>query len=250
MISTEKILVLVRATPEQSKKYGYKVCVAGINEKGDWRRLYPFKFSYGEKLIDFKKKDMITVEITEAENDKRLESKKVVGHKNLCTPLSDREVLKQIKPLVTSIECLDKDGSSLGVIKPILKKVSLSINDTQLYDEQAYLSLTGDFLVRKERVKMPVEVRYTFTCSSEPTCKEHTIILIDWELNELTRNILRKEKDKERIKQKIKQKFYDFMLQRDLYFFVGTHFRFGTWMIIGLFYPTKNNSEADLLHYI
>ncbi len=56
MITKEQILVLVRATPEASKKYGYKVCVAGITKEGSWRRLYPFKFSYGEKLIDFKKK--------------------------------------------------------------------------------------------------------------------------------------------------------------------------------------------------
>lgn len=33
---TEKIVVLVRATPEESKKHGYLVCVAGINEKGEF----------------------------------------------------------------------------------------------------------------------------------------------------------------------------------------------------------------------
>ena len=71
MIVTEKILVLVRATPEQSRKYGYKVCVAGINQDGEWRRLYPFKFSYGEKLIDFKKKDIIEATLTKAENVKK-----------------------------------------------------------------------------------------------------------------------------------------------------------------------------------
>lgn len=58
---TEKIVVLVRATPEESKKHGYPVCVVGINEKGEFRRVYPFEFSYGEKLIDLKKKDRIEV---------------------------------------------------------------------------------------------------------------------------------------------------------------------------------------------
>ena len=52
-----------------------------------------------------------------------------------------------------------------------------AINNTTLYDDQAYFSRTGDFLVRKEKVKMPVELRYTFICSSEPLCKGHTIIL-------------------------------------------------------------------------
>ncbi len=36
-----------------------------------------------------------------------------------------------------------------------------------------------------------------------------------------------------------KNKFFDFMKTRDLYFFMGTHFRYGTWIIIGLFYPQK-----------
>lgn len=47
---TEKIVVLVRATPEESRKHGYLVCVAGINEKGEFRRVYPFEFSYGGKV--------------------------------------------------------------------------------------------------------------------------------------------------------------------------------------------------------
>ena len=75
-MTTEQILVLVRAIPEKSNKYGYRVCVAGINDDSEWRRLYPFKFEYGKKLIDFTKKDQIEVKITEPDNDKRSESRK------------------------------------------------------------------------------------------------------------------------------------------------------------------------------
>jgi len=57
----EKVLVLVRAIPEKSERYGYLICVAGINERNEWRRLYPIKFSYGERLVDFGKKDLINV---------------------------------------------------------------------------------------------------------------------------------------------------------------------------------------------
>jgi len=71
----ENILVLVRATLELSKGHGHLVCVAGINEDNQWRRLYPFKFSYKEKLIDFRKKDNIEVFLTDPDNDKRKEKK-------------------------------------------------------------------------------------------------------------------------------------------------------------------------------
>ncbi|VVB91275.1 Uncharacterised protein [uncultured archaeon] len=235
----EKVLVLVRAIPEKSERYGYLICVAGINEKNEWRRLYPFKFSYGERLVDFGKKDLIDVTLADPDNDKRSESRKVTTHENLESQLNDEEILQRIMPLVSSIEKLKKEGASLGVIKPELAGIDVIINSTDIYDEQTYFTLADDYLEKREKVKMPVELRYQFKCKDEPECKGHNIILIDWELNELARNLMRKEKDKKIIEAKIKTKFFDFMKTRDLYFFMGTHFRFGTWIIIGLFYPQK-----------
>ncbi len=105
MNKTENILVLVRAIPEKSRKYGHIVCVAGINENKEWRRLYPFKFSYGKDSIGFKKKDFINVDLKAPENDKRKESRKVVKY-NKVKSLDDKHVLEKILPLVSSIEKL------------------------------------------------------------------------------------------------------------------------------------------------
>jgi hypothetical protein len=201
--------------------------------------LYPFKFSYGERLVDFGKKDLINVTLADPDNDKRRESRKVTTHQNLNSQLNDEEVLHRIIPMVSSIEKLKKEDASLGVIKPELTGIDVIINSTDIYDQQTYFSLADDYLEKREKVKMPVELRYQFKCKDEPECKGHDIILIDWELNELARNLMRKEKDKKIIEDKIKNKFFDFMKTRDLYFFMGTHFRFGTWIIIGLFYPQK-----------
>lgn len=238
MSNKESILILVRAIPEKSKKYGHKVCVAGINEKGEWRRLYPFQFSYGKNLIDFKKKDVIEVETKSAENDKRKESRKVITYKKVDSK-DDAEILKKLLPLVTSVEKLNVEGVSLGIVKPIVEEVIIKVNDTNLYDDQKYLSLAEGFLEKREKVKLPIDLRYIFKCKNESKCKGHKIILIDWELNELSRNILKRHDDKKVVEQKIKEKFFDFMNTRDLYFILGTHFRFKTWMIIGLFYPKK-----------
>ena len=234
---TEKVLVLVRATPEESRKHDHLVCVAGINENDQWRRLYPFMFSYGEGLINFRKKDTIEVTLANPDNDKRRESRKVAHHQNLNLPLSDDGVRERILPLVSSIEKLSEENASLGVIKPELQGIDVTVNSTDIYDEQTYFSIAGDYLERRERVKMPVELRYRFRCSDEPGCKGHNIILIDWELNELARNVMRREKDLKVIEEKIRTRFFDFMKTRDLYFFMGTHFRFGSWLIIGIFYP-------------
>jgi hypothetical protein len=248
---TEKIVVLVRATPEESKKHGYLVCVAGINEKGEFRRAYPFEFSYGEKLIDFKKKDRIEVVLTEPDNDQRKESRKKISYKNLHAPVEEEEIRNLLRSKVSSIEKLKEENASLGVVTPELLDVKIDINSTEIYDRQQYFNLIGDFLVEKrEKVKMPVELRYHFRCKNDPTCKGHQIILLDWELNELARNIMRTDTDPILIEEKVRNKFFDFMKERDLYFVMGTHFRFKTWMIIGIFYfKKKDEKQKNLLDF-
>ncbi|MCC4766198.1 hypothetical protein FXW07_06100 [Methanosarcina sp. DH1] len=245
---TEKIVVLVRATPEESRKHGYLVCVAGINEKGEFRRVYPFEFSYGEKLIDFKKKDRIEVVLTEPDNDQRRESRKQISYKNLHSPVEDEELRNILQSKVSSIEKLKEENASLGVVKPELLDVKIKINSTEIYDRQQYFNLIGDCLIdKREKVKMPVELRYHFRCKNDPACKGHQTILLDWELNELARNVMRKETDPASIKEKIRNKFLDSMQERDLYFVMGTHFRFKTWMIIGIFYFKKKDEKQKNL---
>lgn len=244
----EKILVLVRATPEESKKHGYLVCVAGINEHGEFRRVYPFEFSYGEKSIDFKKKDRIEVVVTDPDNDQRRESRKKISYKNLHVPIEAEELRNLLRSKVSSIEKLKEEDASLGVVKPELLDVKIKVNSTKIYDQQQYFNLMGDFLVEKrEKVKMPVELKYHFRCKNEPECKGHHIILLDWELNELARKIMRTDNDSASIENKIRNKFYDFMKERDLYFVMGTHFRFKTWMIIGIYYLKKEDKKQRKL---
>ena len=245
---TEKIVVLVRATPEESKKHGYLVCVAEINEKGEFRRVYPFGFSYGEKLINFKTKNRIEVVLTEPDNDQRRESRKQISYRNLHSPVKDEELRNLLQSKVSSIEKLKEENASLGVVKPELLDVKIKINSTEIYDRQQYFNLIGDCLIdKREKVKMSVELRYHFRCKNDPACKGHQTILLDWELNELTRNVMREDTDPASIEEKIRNKFYDYMKKRDLYFVLGTHFRFKTWMIIGIFYLKKKNEKQKNL---
>ena len=69
----EEIAVLVRATPEKGKRdgEGHVVGVIGITKEGEFLRLYPLGFRYGEGLVDFKKNDLLEVTLTRPEHDKR-----------------------------------------------------------------------------------------------------------------------------------------------------------------------------------
>ncbi len=42
---------------------------------------------------------------------------------------------------------------------------------------------------------MPVEIKYIFRCEGEEACRGHKIVLLDWELNEAVRNIVREIKN-------------------------------------------------------
>jgi hypothetical protein len=244
----EEVVVMVRAIPEKTKNHGHLVCVAGITQDGELRRLYPFEFEYGVKALPFHKRNVIQVDVDLPDNDKRRESRKVKSFDLLPGKLEDNIVRERIRPLVTSIKNLNEQKASLGIVKPILEDIEVKVNSTEVLDKQTYFNSTGDYLdacdpeaclEHREMIRLPVEVRYVFKCHGEPTCKGHKIIIIDWELNELARNIMKTDKDKESIERKIKEKFFDFMKKRDLYLFLGTHFRFGTWLIIGIYYPPK-----------
>jgi len=101
----EEIAVLVRSTPEKSKKdgNGHPVGVTGINKDGELLRLYPFGFGYGEGLVDFRKNDLLEVTVTKPEHDIRWESRKVLSYVNLQSPLKEREIKELVLPLVKSV---------------------------------------------------------------------------------------------------------------------------------------------------
>ncbi|MDA2913293.1 hypothetical protein MYX77_04930 [Acidobacteriia bacterium AH_259_A11_L15] len=250
---SETITVLTKTYPECSKKYGCLVCTAGINSEGKWRRLYPFPWAlfWGKtQKLNFKKWDLITLPTRKRAPDHRPESfevrpttidqeLKVVDH------IGDWDKRKQfLQPFLDAdLEALRGSDRSLGLVKPkeiydFMQKDRQRITDpdeelTLERTEAAQQLLLIDIepeLVKKSRT--PPEplpwLGYAFTCQG-PNCKGHEMMCIDWEIQELFRK-QRFEKTREKAL---------WMKDRDLYFVVGTTWRFKTWMIIGLFYPPR-----------
>jgi len=245
----EEIAVLVRATPEKSKKDGdgHPVGVIGINEDGDLLRLYPLGFRYGEGLVDFRKNDILEVTVTKPEHDIRWESRKVLNYTNLQRPLKEREIKELVLPLATSIEKLNIEGASLGLIKPEILDLEVKVNRIETYDRQQYFNLIGDFLEIGERAGIPVEIRCIFKCEGEEACRGHKIILLDWGFNDTVRNIIRDEQEPANIEKKIRKHFFDIGQEKELYFIMGTHFTYGTWLITGFFCQGKNGGSQSNL---
>ncbi len=91
--------------------------------------------------------------------------------------------------------------------------------------------------------KLPYKFSYRFF--SEGDKEPRTMMIEDWEIGALFWNCLyQTDGDEQETLGLVRQKYFDEFMGKDLYFFVGTTFRFhkiapNPFVIIGVFYPPK-----------
>jgi hypothetical protein len=252
----KRILVTVKAYPEKSKTHGNIVCTIGITDEGEWIRLYPIPYeAYIFKSID--KYDWIEVECAKAgEKLSRKESYKIkinslkVIDKSLSSNGSNgkpnwaernRLILPHISPSIESLsDQFEIDRTSIGIIKPKEIIKFYKDEDLKIYEDtkKAFQqTLFGASIPDVEKV--PHIFGYEFKCGG---CQEkkHRIQCEDWELLESYRKWGPTYGNTDILWEKLKNKYYDYMLERDLYFYMGMFSRYKTWLIVGLYYPPRN----------
>ncbi len=193
----ETVLVLCRATPEDSTKYGKTVCVAGLTDRDEFRRLYPvpFKPFLRGGGIRFRKRQWIEAALSPPDDkkDKRTESRKIDMRSVILRRMEDYpDVRKRIlRLLAPSIGYIESRGASLGFIRPRLLDFDFSVIEEKPGGEQLQFDSQG-FLVEGMKVKLPQRSRYLFTCENPSGCgcndKPHHMQILDWEVNELFRS--------------------------------------------------------------
>jgi len=249
---TERILVLCRATPEESSKYFETVCCAGVTDANQLRRLYPvpFKPTVAGGGIPFHKKQWIEAKTgpPDDKRDKRRESRKIdMQSVKSLDRISDQEVYNTIRPLIApSVKSLDDAGASLGITEPKILDYKIDILDTDLVDDQLQLTVDG-YLAPKGKVKLGQESKYFFECEDKPHCwcanQPHQMIILDWEVNELYRHVISKTQDYSEIRAKMRERMFKFMKVRNTFFMLGTHHRWKNWMVIAILYLSGKLSE-------
>lgn len=244
----EKMLVLAKAYPEYSKNHGWVMCTAGITDKGQWRRVYPVEMDIYIKG-KFSKRDWIEYEIKEKEGwDSRKESKRVLTSSIRVVGNEDTEsVRRMLKERLTTLEKLKSDyyldKTSIGVIKPKITDFKLKPRD---WDEEVKRTiLTQTTLTDTFKADLlDKRPQYMFSCGGSD-CKSHSIICEDMEAMMLYKKMKNGYSDKDVVYNKVKEKLSDFMKKRDLYFIMGSHFRFPTFLIISLMYPKYYGESLD-----
>lgn len=223
------MLVLGIAEPHTSRTYEVAICVAGITSEGKFRRMYSVPMSH-YVCRPFKKFQYISYEIDEKANrDGRPESRKVKY--NTIEPLdfaSQATVAEKIRNNTSpSLEYLNQRNKiSLAIIKPA--------EITSCQADRQYKRKTGHFTRLRGNKNnsislLPFWMKIDFSC--RPSCNSHQIMCEDMEIGNYYRRLLLNNNSSDAM-QKVENRFCDFLSDFNPYFLVGTHIRYGTWLII------------------
>ncbi len=251
-----RMLVVAKTYPNLSKKYDRTVCTAGIDlDSGTWIRVFPIRFFDLDYKTRPAKYDIIDVEV-EPTRDKFLrreshkardETIKIVGHIGTENNWSERKRI--LLPLLRkSIEELNllypRENISIGIIKPkrILDFKITPIDKCRDWERDLILgkqkTLSGEY--KSPLDKIPFKFSYVFECDDD-RCNQHDLMIEDWELCALFRQE-RQRIGEEKALQEVRQKYFDiFTTKNDIYLIVGTESTWNSWLIIGVFYPKKEN---------
>lgn len=256
----EEVLVIVKAYPNPSTKYGETVCTAGITKDSKWIRLYPIAYRDLPKDKRYEKFQWIKVKVTSSnERLQRPESYKVDPSSiALLSKIPHgsgwKERMKYFMPIVrSSLEEIsdenDKHKVSLGAFKPKSVKDFIIEKDPENWTVKQIDALEQRTLFGQKKTtleKIPYKFRYKFTCEND-VCRGHDMQIFDWELYQSYRRFKDTYKDEELTIEKLKDKWLKyFFTKRVSYFVVGTDSRWDKFMILSMVSPERKTGQMTL----
>ena len=269
----KKILIVAKTYPTRSKNYMELVCTAGIDEAGNWYRIYPIPTKTLKEYDGLKKYTWIDAEITRDTRDPRPESHKInISSVKLLENIPPKKEWRFRKDIVFKAKVYDdlteiitkanEDNSlSLCLFKPAkYHHVYFENKKTEVPTEKEIIEFknANANLFEHNRAcevefhampPLPFDIKLVF---EDAQGKKSKMNILDWEINQLYWSLKGEHKSEKEIKQGIKDKIFWMIDQRDLYLYLGTMRRRHGWTsnpftIIGLFYPPVSTGFASSL---
>lgn len=264
--TSERILILAKTYPCPSSKYSETSCVAGINEAGEMRRLFPVPFRMLENNKQFKKWQWIDVLLEKSKNDNRPESHKIFIDTIQCLNFLslDKHFNQRLSwldriPTFTDMNQLisAQKETKVSIARVIPEKViDLEIEASaskewnqeeidKLLQQQMQHSLFDLHDLHqqiKTLRKVPYDFYYRFrTYDNQDT--SYKLKIIDWEACALYWNCFRQHGSYWEIP--FREKLLQDLPKRNLTFLIGNMHRFQQqWLIISLLYFTQRNEMS------
>lgn len=263
-MSIKKILITVKTYPSISTKYDELVCTAGIDEDGNWIRIFPIPFRKLDYVKRYSKYEWVEIDLVKNISDFRPESFRpvnidaedlirFVGKIDTKNNWAERKkyVLKNVREDLSKLieEAKNKKVcTSLAIFKPvnIIDFIYEPVEREWNTKQKAALQ-QGNLFEQESNFEVVKKLPYKFSYIFEDIKGRHSRMMNeDWELGALYWNCLKKHNGNEKFACKdVKKKYLDsFARTKDLYFFLGTtksnHFMAkNPFIIIGTFYPKK-----------
>lgn len=261
-----QVLVTVKATPQPSERYGDTSCVAGIRIDGDapsWIRLYPIAFRWLDGDAQFKKYDVIELEVRRRDSDTRRESYSPTQDswevvRNLPPWRARHTIVGQLTPTTTCelmrAATADASAPSLGLVYPAdIDKLEFEPHPKwtpeQLAKMQGRIDKESSALIPMSDsipavLKEPrFIVRYRYRCGAS-ACAGHQGRILDWELTALQNRLGGSD---QHIKDGVTEKFLDQMFapERRAGFYMGNFelaARRGKFSVLGVYWPKVDDT--------
>jgi len=274
MFEKKRIYIVVKTYPTISTKYSELVCTAGILEDGSWIRLYPVPFRKMEEYTKYEKFTWITANVIRNTKDFRPESYSpdiesiIIESKPKKTDWVERHkfILDKTKIYTNKTELISDAKSSsttsLAIFKPSkitgfeTKEDDREWDDEKIrkaYSDYAQLTIfdTQDDINKDFKVvdKLPYKFFYIF---EDDVGEASRLKIEDWEIGALFWNCLKRYNGNEdKAIADVKKKYFDWMLTRDVYLFLGTthtnhYVSKNPFIIIGVYYPPFQSPVKQL----
>ena len=250
MISKSRVTILVKASPQPSKKHSETVCCAGIDDSGNWRRLFPIRFRQlsGEKA--FKRWDILTFSFRKPTDDNRTESCRVheesIEVSGYVRRTEERSAIIE-RTLVSSEKEAIALGHSLAVIRP--KNASLSWKKRSEVElklaKESFEAQASQLSFLDKELKAYIPCPYKFSMNYLDEGGEHNKTCADWE-TDATFLKLSKRYDEPTALIHLQETYCDHYAISGLIFALGNmKKRPQTWQLLGIF-PAKIPDQQTL----
>lgn len=247
-MDTERILITVRTYPNLSAKHIETVCTGGINDRGEWRRLYPVPLRLLDDEKQYKTFDIVTVKLG-TNPDGRPESRKpdtatlkVVGEIDSWQARRDWIV----PTAVGSMQELVASGRTLApvLVREVIEFIADPDDPEWTPKQREILAQMGLFEGPTPLEKLPFDFRLRWR---DGDGAEHDSKFIAWEVGQTWRHWRGKYPDA--IAKMCEKWMTDlFGPKRDIWFFMGNFAKhrhvFG---VCGAFVPPKENTASATL---
>lgn len=246
----ERSIILVKAWPQPSAKYGETVCCAGVTPEGQWRRLFPIRFRHLAGDKQFKRWDLVEYLPRPPTGDRRKESRNVeessLKRVGAMKPASRADFFSGLtRP---SIVDAASRGESLALVRPEnfefvwKRKPAAEIEADRLKRAR---TLSQGSLFDKELAAIepcPFDIRMKFTDATG----RHDMACGDWE-TAATFFKWREEYGEESALQRLKARYEGEYAEAGVAFAFGTMAKHPTtWILLGII-RLDESSQMKLL---